>query len=142
LTHHQSMGIATAVAVFATFILLWRHTTLHAGSAIAIGALAVVFLIAPSDMKGGTFIDTRLPVLMVLLAFAGSRPIIPQPAAINLGAAAAALLLVRTADVAAVWYGHRQDLAELRASIAPVEPGARVLVVSAASAASQEYLAD
>src|SRR5262249_11181985 len=34
LTHHQSMGLATAVAVFVAFILLWRHTKLHAGSAI------------------------------------------------------------------------------------------------------------
>ncbi|MEX0852685.1 MAG: hypothetical protein WD036_05290, partial [Bauldia sp.] len=142
LTYHQSMGLATAVAVLAAFILLWRHATLHAGSAIALGVLAVVFLIAPSAMKGGTFIDTRLPLLMVLLAFAGARPIIPRSTAIALGAAAAALLLVRTADMAAVWYGHRQDLAELRASIAPIEPGARVLVVSAAGAASQEYLAD
>ena len=42
----------------------------------------------------------------------------------------ASLFVLRTAVVAQVWYGHNQDLADLRQTIQPSEqPAARVLVV-------------
>lgn len=49
------------------------------------------------------------------------------------GIAVAALILVRSASVAATWIDSRDDLADLRAAIDGVEPGARVLLATGSS---------
>jgi hypothetical protein len=92
-------------------------------------------------MKSGTFVDVRLPLVMVLMVFAGFAPRLSPRSAMALVAGGAVFLIVRTGYVAAVWHAHGEDLAELRAAYAPVEAGAKVLVASAADVASPDYLA-
>ena len=43
------------------------------------------------------------------------------------------------AVVALAWHGHRHDIADLRAVIATVEPGARVLVASVSPEEAPDY---
>jgi hypothetical protein len=130
LTYHQPLTTLTAVAVLSAFALLWRRSTIDPGSLLALIVLAAAFVLSPSAFGGGTFIAPRLPVMMALVAFGMLRPTLPVGAARVLFVAVAALIVARTADVAWVWYGHRQDIGDVRAAIAPVGPGARVLVVS------------
>ncbi|MFN5720175.1 MAG: hypothetical protein ACK463_37575, partial [Bradyrhizobium sp.] len=54
------------------------------------------------------------------------QPRIARREAMMFGIAVAALILVRSASVAATWIDSRDDLADLRAAIDGVEPGARV----------------
>jgi hypothetical protein len=62
-----------------------------------------------------------------LLLFAGLQPrVLPHPAIfiVTVGA----LIVVRSGYVGMIWFDHRHDLADVRAALAMVEPGARVLV--------------
>jgi hypothetical protein len=64
--------------------------------------------------------------------FAGLQPHLSGRRAASVGALLGALTVLRRAEVGAGWIDHRRDLAELRAAIAQVEPGARVLAASGA----------
>jgi hypothetical protein len=141
MTYSQSLTLLSGVLVVSAFILLRRWTKFDAGTVIAIAATAALYIVAPSQMKSGTFIDARLPIMVALMIFGGSRPQVPRPVARVLFAGGAALLAVRVGAIAAVWHDHGRDLAELRATYAPVEPGARVLVLDAAGDASPAYIA-
>jgi hypothetical protein len=142
MTYSKPIGLLTFVAVASAAVLLWRGAARDAGTVLALLVLAAVYAIAPTMIKGVAFIEVRPPLMMALLIFAGFRPVVPQTIGRALAVAVAALLLLRVGHVTEVWYDHRRDLTELRASIAPVEAGARVLVVSAAPAASPAYLVD
>jgi len=119
----------TGAAVFATVIFAWRTANFGPGVRIALVLLAALYVAAPAEFKGGTFIDTRLALMTGLLLFAGLDPNPPsRRAAWLIAVAFVGLFLIRSACVAAAWVDHRKDLAEIRAAIAPVPPGARVLV--------------
>ena len=90
--------------------------------------LVLLFVVAPSTIKGGTFVDLRIMLMIALLLFAGLSPRLTGRSALLAGAFFAALVAVRSGYVATAWIAHRQDLAEVRTAIAGVEPGARVLV--------------
>lgn len=139
MTYGKSLTLAAFVLVGAAFILLWRNTLVDAGSAIAFVVLLAVYAAAPGEMKSVAFVDTRLTAILGFLAFAGIRPVVPVRAAATVAAGAAMLLVVQTGFVAYVWHDHRRDLAEFRESIRPVEPGARVLVVTGEGVASNDY---
>jgi len=138
--YNPSLGVATLLAVIAAAALFRRRAAIDAGTVIALAAVAVVYVLAPRHIQSGAVIDARLPVMMALLFFAGVEPKISRRAGFAVAGVVAALLVMRTADVAAAWREHRSDLAELRATYAPVEPGAKVLVLTAALAASDAYL--
>ncbi len=95
---------------------------------ISIAVLVLLFVVAPSTIKGGTFVDLRIMLMIALLLFAGLSPRITARSARMAGAFLAGLIVVRSGYVATAWIGHRLDLTEVRAAIAGVEPGARVLV--------------
>jgi hypothetical protein len=142
MTYSQPVAALTFVGVVGAIIIVWRHSARDPGTMMAAIILLAVYVVAPAQMKGGTFIDVRLPTMILLLVFAGLQPSVPgRIAAVGLLVAGVTLLLVRTATIAATWFDHRHDLAAFRATIAPLTPGARVLVVTAVPAATPERLA-
>jgi hypothetical protein len=130
LTYSKMLGLVTGLSVITVMILFRREFVADQGSLIALVVLFAVYLVAPGAVKGGSFVDTRIPLLMGLLLFAGFRPSLAARQGAIVAVGLILLFLVRSASIALAWYGHRQDLAEFRQTIAPVEPGARVLVVS------------
>ena len=138
--YDAALTLVTAVAVIGAFVLLRGAMSVRPGAIAAAIATAAVFAVAPYQMKHGSIVDERLPTLIVLMLFAGTWPHLSRRAGFALAAGCAAVLAVRTGEVAAVWRGHRQDLAELRQSYAPVGPGSKVLVVTAGRIASSAYL--
>ena len=123
------LTLLTGFVVFSTLILTWRTATIGSGVRIALVILAVVYVAAPARFNGGTYLDVRLALMIVLLLFAGLSLNPPRRRLLPMAIAFCGLMLLRSACVAATWVGHREDLAEVRAAIAPVTPGARVLVV-------------
>jgi hypothetical protein len=98
-------------------------------SAVALGAIGGLVAVAPFGFKGTGYIDARFAVMFGFLVFASVRPVrLPNRAALLVVVAVVALFGVRTSRVAAVWYAHNRDLAELRNAISVVEPGSRVLL--------------
>jgi len=127
--YSRPLTLLTGAAVFATVILAWRTATIGAGVRTALVVLAALYVAAPAEFKGGTFIDIRLALMAGLLLCAGLDPPLPRPrVGLIIAVTFGGLLLLRSACVAAAWIDHREDLAEVRAAIAPVAPGARVLV--------------
>jgi hypothetical protein len=127
MTYNSVMTVLTAAVVSCLAVILWRKAERAEGASLALAALGVLFLIAPFAAAGGTFVDSRLPLMAALLLFAGFAPQ-PSPRARTVIAVVFALLIVgRAALVAAAWAGRAQDLADLRAELAYMPPGARLL---------------
>jgi hypothetical protein len=81
-------------------------------------------------MKEAAFVDSRFPIMVGVLLFAGVLPSLPRPVGSVVALAIAALFLGRMALLTAAWWGHDREIATVRESIAPVEPGSRVLVAT------------
>jgi hypothetical protein len=127
MTPSKAVTLLTGFCVFGFLILHLRGARFAPGARPALLLLALIFIAAPDTLKGGTFMDVRLALMFGLLLFAGIAPA-PAPPRPKLWAVLLALLLVmRTSVVAQNWLAHRQDLADLRAAIAFVPPGTKVL---------------
>ena len=131
LLYSKALTLLTAVVVLAVVVLLARQARTDVGSAIAFVVLIAAYLVAPRAIKGGNFVDTRLPVMAAFLLFAGFAPRLDGIRTKAIGLLLAVLFAVRIGSIAATWQEHGSDLADFRRVIAPVPPGARVLLVSA-----------
>lgn len=140
-TYNVALGILTVVTVGGVAIRFRQFLQADAGTLVALICVGVVYILAPRHLKSGAVIDARLPVLIALMVFAGVQFEVSRRAGTAIAMLLGALLVLRVADVGVVWRDHRTDLAELRATYAAVEPGAKVLVLTAAIGASDAYLA-
>jgi hypothetical protein len=127
MTTSAELTLLTGVVVISLFILFRRRLELAPGLPLALACLALAFLVSPSSVKGGTFVDLRFALMIGLLLFAGIRPHLTRPEGAFTAFAVGILIVLRSAQVGTAFFDHRQDLADLRAAIANVEPGARVL---------------
>ncbi len=119
---------ALAVAAFLLAAAVGRRLDVPAGIGIALAGLAVLFAVSPYAFKGTQSLDTRFAFMAVLLLFAGLRPRMGRAGMAGFGA----LVAVRVAVLAVAWWGWRGDLADFRALIAEVPPGAKVFVATSA----------
>jgi hypothetical protein len=95
---------------------------------VAIVAMAFLYIVLPFDFMGGAFVDTRVSIMFGFLLFAAVEPVRRPPAIVVIGLAA--LFVVRMGVVAEAWMEHRRDLADFRAVIASVPPGATVITTN------------
>ena len=91
------------------------------------GCCSWLYLAAPVTLKGGTFVDVRFALMMGLLIFAGLTPRLSRDHERRLMLGIAALVALRSLYTGWAWFDHRKDLADLRAAMAEVQPGALVL---------------
>jgi len=100
----------------------------------AVGAVAILLLsypVLPFDLMSASFFDTRIAIMLGFLLFAATEPAhLPAQPRRMVAAGLAALFAVRMSVVADVWVQHRRDLADLRAVIAAVPPGASVYMTN------------
>ena len=133
LTYNPPLDLAAAVAVV-LFIYLCVRTgrgLLPVRSRITLTVLVVLYAACPFAAKGGAWIDVRFPIMIGFVLFAGFTPHhLPRRFAFTAIAVFACLFSARLAVLSAVWAGHNEDVRELRASIAAVEPASRVLVAA------------
>jgi hypothetical protein len=127
MTTSAEFTLLTGVAVVALLILFRRRLEFAPGLPLALAGLVVAFIAAPSSLKGGTFVDLRLALMIGLLLFAGVKPHVTVREAALAGLVIGSFILLRSFHVGTTWTNHRHDLADVRAAIAKVHPGARVL---------------
>ena len=127
MTYSKPLTLLTGALLFGFLIISLRGARFAPGARLALALLTVLFLAAPDNFKGGTFMDVRLALMLGLLLFAGIAP--PPRWRMGAGIALVALVGLRSLSVAMVWNQHGQDLADLRAAIAQVPPGAKVLAL-------------
>ncbi|WP_244626800.1 hypothetical protein [Bradyrhizobium ivorense] len=130
MTTNLELTIVTAVAVTVALVAMRRRIALAPGLPLVLAVLVIVFIAAPLRLKGGSFIDLRVALMFALLLFAGMQPRLARREATLFGAVLAALIVVRSADLAVTWIDARHDLVDLRKAIAQVEPGARVMAAT------------
>jgi hypothetical protein len=121
------LTILTAGVIIAVVVLTWRRAERATGVTLALAGLLALYLVSPFAVAGGTFVDSRLPLMAALLLFAGVAPRPSPRATIAIAAAFGLLIVGRAALVAHDWLGRARDLVELRADLAHIPPGANVL---------------
>jgi hypothetical protein len=127
MTTSAELTLMTGVAVVSLLILIRPYVQLAPGMPLIFVVLVLAFVVAPSTIKGGTFVDLRFALMIGLALFAGVQPrLLPLPAILVV--AVGAFIVLRSGYIGMTWFDHRHDLADVRAAIAMVEPGARVIV--------------
>jgi hypothetical protein len=120
--------VVAGVLGFLIATLLARRVRLSKAALLCSAILLLVYAVMPRALKGGYFVDTRLPVMLGFMLFAGC---LPRKATTRewaaTGVVLAALFLARIGFITGVWVHSQQDISELRAVIASVAPGSRVL---------------
>lgn len=129
--------VVTCIVVISVAILTWRRATRAPGALFAVLVLAAIYAVAPFAAAGGSFVDTRLPLMAALLLFAGFAPRLDSRAGVSIVAAFTLLVVGRSALTMINWIGHARDLTDLRASLALIEPGSKVLPTQTDLADSQ-----
>ena len=127
LTYDLRVATITGGVVVGITIVLWRRSQRASGVDLAVAALALLYAVAPFAAAGGTFLDTRIPLMVTLLAFAGIAPRVDWRMGASIAVAFSMLIVGRAALTVQNWQGRAQDLAELRAQLAYVAPGAKIL---------------
>jgi hypothetical protein len=130
LQYSPAFDVLTVVPVIAFLIacLLARRANVSRSALICCVVLLVIYAVAPRGLKGVYFVDTRLPVMLGFMIFAGFMPRVPTTRLWSLaGALFAVLLLVRVAFITEVWVHSQEDVSDVREVITAVTPGSRVL---------------
>ena len=152
LNYDLRLDIGTAAIILAVLVLgaATGHLDVPVRSRLTIGALVALFLVSPEILKGLAYIDSRFAVMLGFMLFAGVRPVrLGRGVATALFGAGALLLAARTGLVGATWHDYNAEVADVRAAIQPIEPGALVLPMwvhpggrPAGGPPSPRYLAD
>ena len=129
MTYSLAATAATAAVVIGAAIVMTRTATRAPGVALALIGLVGLYIAAPFAGGGATYVDVRIPLMATLVLFAGVSPRASPRMAAAVAAAFALTIVGRSALVAEHWLGHARDLAELRAQLAVVPPGAKLLPV-------------
>jgi len=128
MTTNADLTILTAFMVFVALTLGRRKLAFAPGIPLIVGVLFIAFIVAPFSIKSGTLIAERFALMMGLLVLDSIQPCLSSRDAAFTGSALAVLIFVRSIYVGTTWIDHRRDLADVRAAIAHVQPGSRVLV--------------
>jgi hypothetical protein len=133
------MTTAAVAIILPAVCLLLRWGRVPRPAAVTTTLLLIAFLVAPYAWKGTYALDTRFAVMLGFMAFAGFIPVRWPPRFRRVVATGLVLLFAtRMALLTTAWAAHAADLADLRAVLAPVQPGQSVYV---AEAGLQEALA-
>jgi hypothetical protein len=120
--------IAASLVAFLVFCLMNGRARICKAGLICCTALLCIYLVTPVSFKGVYFVDTRLPVMLGFMVFAGFMPRGLNSRERTVSVAFFMILFVaRVALITNVWVDSQRDLADLRQTIASVTPGSRVL---------------
>ncbi len=134
------------VSAIALLCVLWAGLRngwlrLPLSTAVALALLATAYLATPFRIQGGAFFDFRFAVMIGYVLCAGLVETGAVPRRIGMAAVAGlvALAVVRIGALTVMWHGYDREVAEMRAAVAPVPPGARVLVALVTATDAPEY---
>ncbi|MBP0465274.1 hypothetical protein J5Y09_15215 [Roseomonas sp. PWR1] len=122
------LAMLLAVLAVARWALAKDRLRVHGGLLAAAGGLLVLAIIMPNTLGGTGWMDRRFPIMALLTFLAAMLPRVP--AGRHLAVAAGLLLIValRAAWMGWVWDARQADIAAVERAIAPMPPGAALLV--------------
>ena len=127
------LDLVSAALVFGAvaFGVATSRVVLAPRAIVAVAVLAILYAALPFDLMATSFLDTRIAIMLGFLLFAAVDPVrLSRQVRLAAGIGLTVLFAVRMAVVAEVWTEHRRDLADLRAVIAAVPPGASVVMTN------------
>jgi hypothetical protein len=133
MSYHPTADAATAASVAAIMLacLVTRRATLAPRAWIGLPILLAVFLRAPDLSVATPLADFRAATLLTLFALGTfDLRVLGRTTATLLATALVVTFCARMAVVEEAWRGHQRDVNMLRETIAPVQPGSKVLVVT------------
>lgn len=137
-----SLDVVSAVLVFGGLAIgvAMGRLTLAPRAVPALVLLPAAYVVLPFDLMSTSFLDERMAIMFGYLVFAALdlARVVTRTHRVML-AGMAVLFAVRMTVVAVVWTEQRRDLAELRAVIATVPPGANVYVTNVPPGEAPEY---
>jgi hypothetical protein len=145
LNYSSAFDVLTTVPVIAFLgaCLIAKRVQFSRAALIAFSLLLLVYAILPRSFKGVFFVDTRLPVMLGFLLFAGFLPrTLDSRRWSALGVLLAALFVAKVAFITGVWTHSQKDISDVRQVIASVTPGSRVLAADVVSKDNPMWFAD
>jgi MFS family permease len=146
MNYSLALDLATAAALVCVLWVGVRNgwLKLPRSTAVALALLTIAYLVTPFRIQGGAFFDFRFAVMIgyVLCAGLAETGAVPRRVGMAVIAGLVALAVVRVGAVAVLWHGYGDEVAEMRAAIAPVPAGAKVLVALVTSTDAPEYWRD
>jgi hypothetical protein len=135
------MTMGSLIVVFIVCMTFGRITISRQVCVLAV-ALFIAYPYLPFETKTTTFVDVRFVAFLGFLVFCLFTPReLPRTIIMTVSILLISLFLLRMGVVARVWYDQRQDLADLRHAIKPIEPGSRVLVVTVSGPGADKFMA-
>jgi len=126
------LPVAAAFYGLAAWWIAKRKGRVGPGIAAAALVLAGAWLALPFAIGGGTFLDSRIPVMLGLTLAAGLRPPAMEGRFGRITALSAmAALCLELIPIGVIWHRHETPVADLRRTISSIPAGSKVLVVSA-----------
>lgn len=120
------MGLLGGLVVLAA---LTGRVRTHAGLLLAGGAFIALALVAPGAAAGSWWVNLRMPIMALLLLLVGVDPQFDDRRGAEMLAALACLAIVigRTAPIAAIWQARQADVAALSRALDAAPPGVAIL---------------
>lgn len=119
------------VYLFLLFAIWRRALILAPEMRLTVGVLAVTALLMPNWLSGSWLADIRLPVAFPFIIIGATRFTASRRASLALATAALAILGLRVWTVSETWRYYDRQVAEFRAALQKLTPGASILVVEA-----------
>jgi hypothetical protein len=146
LDYSSAFDVLTVVPVIALLIacVLAGHIRVSLAALITCGVLLAAYAVMPRGLKGAYFVDTRLPVMLGFMIFAGFIPRTPSWRRLSVAGVMvfAGLFLIRVGFITRVWIASQRDVSDLREVIAPVTPGSRVLAADVVKGDNPAWFAE
>jgi hypothetical protein len=137
------IAAACIVGAFLLACVALGHCRITLNSGVALVLVTALYLVTPWAFKGTYFLDVRFAIMLGFLLFGAVLPTgLPRATRFVAGGAFGLMFAVRMAVIAFAWHGHRHDVADLRAIIAEVEPGARVFLAAVSPEEAPRYWRD
>ena len=122
--------VAAPVIGFLAYCVATARANASRPGLLAAAILVVAYVVLPSAMKGGWWVDTRMIAMLGFVIFAVFLPRGLSSRQQTMSAFVfGILLLAKIAFITGVWIHSQRDVNDLRQVIARVEPGRRVLDV-------------
>jgi len=128
LSYSAAIAVVTAAAITLLLLYLWRSRRLglEAGVAWALAALAVVFLVLPTNSMGSGMLDRRVGPVVALFFFAALNfKATPRLVGVVL-LVASCLTALKVYEVQSHWSESSRAFAAIREALRSVPKGARV----------------
>ena len=144
LNYYPALDLITMGSLIVAFIvcMTFGRITISRQVCVLAVALFIAYPYLPFETKATTFVDVRFVVFLGFLVVCLFTPReLPRTIIMTVSILLISLFLLRMSVVARVWYDQRQDLADLRHAIKPIEPGSRVLVVTVSGPGADKFMA-